>query len=444
MSNLWSLKKVPISPTMLWIACMHWRTTCRKCMTWSCVLVQRKGYTDQQLISGRSIQASYSWLNREKDDYGTHKERRISRLGSTMKDAYAEILTTELDLDQQADLVPFSFVAQYNQIYVRPEHPTTAKTMTYNGETTERLPMCSDVMHEWAMNLVSGYQSPLTRIDPLYSPDLLFPMPTRESFLFHVTASDVELLIRPKEGEVRIEAWEALIALFFAAPQTTRTCREYERNNKSPFASYHQHALVTPDTLILSLPEKLVPRGDEANPPIASHGLWTDHQEANVTVQDWNETLNSCNIKKAAVVSSMTYHWQLTPDSKDKRIWIRQHEDWHQLWFLPLRPWISSQIQEADLGKGCTLNQGMVAPFFQAYEQVRRSMIQILNNKGPVETLKSSNPEDPSQWNDDVFVAQTQVIEEMATKILTQDKGVGAKMIKYTRHRQSQKIKQQR
>ena len=29
------------------------------------------------LRGGRSIQASFSWLNRETDDYGTHKERRI-------------------------------------------------------------------------------------------------------------------------------------------------------------------------------------------------------------------------------------------------------------------------------------------------------------------------------------------------------------------------------
>ena len=38
-----------------------------------------KGYTDQQMIAGRSIQASLSWLNRERDDIGTHKERRLSR-----------------------------------------------------------------------------------------------------------------------------------------------------------------------------------------------------------------------------------------------------------------------------------------------------------------------------------------------------------------------------
>ena len=45
-----------------------------------------KGYTDQQLVAGRSIMASFSWLNRESDDYGTHKERRICRIEATIKD----------------------------------------------------------------------------------------------------------------------------------------------------------------------------------------------------------------------------------------------------------------------------------------------------------------------------------------------------------------------
>ena len=43
-----------------------------------------KGYTDQQLIAGRAIQASFSWLNREREEVGNYKERRLSRSGPTM------------------------------------------------------------------------------------------------------------------------------------------------------------------------------------------------------------------------------------------------------------------------------------------------------------------------------------------------------------------------
>ena len=127
--------------------------------------------------------------------------------------------------------------------------------------------------------LVNSRPTSLTRMDPLSSPDLLFAMPTRSTPLFHVTPNDVKLLMRPNETGENAEhltaAWEALIALFFAMAQIMRLCTVYERINKSPFASYHQHALVSSDTLTLVLPEQLLVREDERNPPLTVHGLGT-------------------------------------------------------------------------------------------------------------------------------------------------------------------------
>ena len=60
--------------------------------------------------------------------------------------------------------------------------------MTYKEETANRLPLCSDLMHDWAMGLVMGYPTALTKMDPLNSPDLLFPMPDRSPPLFHITS----------------------------------------------------------------------------------------------------------------------------------------------------------------------------------------------------------------------------------------------------------------
>ena len=57
-----------------------------------------KGYTDQQMIAGRAIQASYSWLNRDRDDVGTHKERRLVRSGPTLTAAISPVVLAELDL----------------------------------------------------------------------------------------------------------------------------------------------------------------------------------------------------------------------------------------------------------------------------------------------------------------------------------------------------------
>ena len=144
-------------------------------------------------------------------------------------------------------------MAQFEQLYVRPEHPTTAKAMTFRDEVLTRLPFCSDILHAWAMDLVTGNHTVLSRMDPLSSPDLLFPMPNRSSPLCYVTPSDENR----GNAEALMAAWEALIALFFfAITQIIRLCTEHEQIDRSPFASYHQNALVSPDTLSLVLPDK--------------------------------------------------------------------------------------------------------------------------------------------------------------------------------------------
>ena len=61
-----------------------------------------KGYTDQQMIAGRSIQASFSWLNRERDDIGTHKERRLAGSGPTLTAAITPVKLASEALDLQA------------------------------------------------------------------------------------------------------------------------------------------------------------------------------------------------------------------------------------------------------------------------------------------------------------------------------------------------------
>ena len=284
-----------------------------------------KGYTDQQMIAGRSIQASFSWLNRERDDVGTRKERRLARSGPTLTAAIAPIKLArdELDLKQQAELLPLTYVAQYEQLHVRPEHPTTAKAMTFREEVANGLPFCSDVLHVWAVNLVMGNHTTLTRMDPLSSPDLLFPMPTRSLPLYYVTPSDVTLLMRPNENgedaDALMAAWKALIALFFAIAQIMRMCTEYEQINRSPFASYHQHALVSPDTLSLVLPDKLRNREDDYNPSMTVHGLCSDHKQAQAIAEEWGNEIHACSIGKVAVMSKMTYNCEYSTASSDAR-----------------------------------------------------------------------------------------------------------------------------
>ena len=75
------------------------------------------------------------------------------------------------------------------------------------------------------------------------------------------------------------------INLFFAMAQIMRLCADHEQINKSPFASYHQHAPVSPDTLSLSIPDKLQDKEDEYNPPKSIHGLFPSHKEAQATAE---------------------------------------------------------------------------------------------------------------------------------------------------------------
>ena len=85
-------------------------------------------------------------------------------------------------------------------------------------------------------------------------------------------------------------------------------------------------------------------------------------------------------------------------------------------------------VQPKDLGHGFRSNQQIVTPFYQAYEDVRASIFENLKGKGPVETLRFDLPKDSSDWNEVIFVSETQAIEELATQTLT-EKGTGAKML---------------
>ena len=160
-------------------------------------------------------------------------------------------------------------------------------------------------------------------MDPLSSPDLLFPMPTRSSPLYHVTPSDVKLLMRPNEkgpkADALMAAWEALIALFFAMAQIMRLCTEYEQINKSPYASYHQHALVSPDTLSLVPPEKLQNKEDDHNPPITIHGLTSSHKEAQSLTEQWGQEIHACTVRKSENMTNMTYCCEYSTASTDAR-----------------------------------------------------------------------------------------------------------------------------
>ena len=323
-----------------------------------------------------------------------------------------KLAAEELDLKQQAEVLPMAVIAQYEQMYVRPQHATTSKAMTFRDEATNRLPFCSDVLHKWAMDLVMGNHTTLVRMDPLSSPDLLFPMPTRSLPLCYVTPNDVKLLMRPNENQEKAEAfmaaWEALIALFFAMRLST----EHEPINRSPFASYHQHALVSPDALSLIPPENLRGREGDHNPSMTLHGLCLDHKQAEDTTEQWGKEIHACTVRRAAGTEKMTYNCEYSTTSIDARYARLKRLD-KTTCGLASTVTLATPTMEAIAG--FRTNPGLVMPFYQAYQEVRASIHASLDNKGPVETLRFGLPQDYSDWNEVTFVSEKQVIEELTT-----------------------------
>ena len=106
-----------------------------------------------------------------------------------------------------------------------------------------------------------------------------------------------------------------------------RLCTEYEQINRSPFASYHQHALVSPDTLSLVLPDKLRNREDDYNSPMSVHGLCPEHKHAQAIAEEWGNEIHACTIGKVAVMSKMTYSCECSTASLDDRLTSLKRSD---------------------------------------------------------------------------------------------------------------------
>ena len=99
-----------------------------------------------------------------------------------------------------ADLLPLSLDTEENKIYVRPQHETTNLLTATVGALRLLCPICSTVMHDWAMQLLAGRNVGLIGVDPMHFPDQLFAPPTRPS-LMRPTPQDVKFPLRPSNQD---------------------------------------------------------------------------------------------------------------------------------------------------------------------------------------------------------------------------------------------------
>ena len=161
--------------------------------------------------------------------------------------------------------------------------------------------------------------------------------------------------------------------------QIMRLCADYEQINRSPFASYHQHALVSPDTLSLSIPDKLQDMEDEHNPPKSIHGLFASHKEAQATAEEWGKEIHACSVSKLARQQKMTYHCEYSTASTDGRLSRLKTLDKVTCGLAsvvrlttPTMELITDcGVEPKDLGHGILRNQQVVMPDYAAYQQVR-------------------------------------------------------------------------
>ena len=101
-----------------------------------------KGYTDQQLIAGRAIKAAYNLLQWEWESYSQSKESRSFR-NWRKRHLCSCRLCALTELENRAELTLMGFRGSYSKLFVRPEHLTTSRSVTFMEEPTDRLPLCS-------------------------------------------------------------------------------------------------------------------------------------------------------------------------------------------------------------------------------------------------------------------------------------------------------------
>ena len=165
--------------------------------------------------------------------------------------------------------------------------------------------------------------------------------------------------------------------------------------NKSPFSSYHQHALVSPDTLSLIPPDRMRDKEDDYNPPKPIHGLFATHQEAQTAAEEWGQEFHACSVGKLALKPNMTYHCEYATVSTDERLQRLKTLDKVTCGLAsvvrlstPTMEAIADHgVQASELGHGIMVNQQIVMPYYTAYQEVRKSVC-ARSSMGPVETLE--------------------------------------------------------
>ena len=152
------------------------------------------------------------------------------------------------------------------------------------------------------------------------------------------------------------------------------------------------------------------------------------------TAHEWGHETHACSIRKAARQQKMMYNCAYAAASTDPRLVRLSKLDRVSCGLAPLGTITTPTmdliadfgVQPQDLGQGIVNNQQVVMPYYLAYQEVRKSVVER-STVGPVETLRHGLFKDSSDWDEVKFVSEKQVIEQLAGKSLAP--GIGPKLM---------------
>ena len=130
-----------------------------------------------------------------------------------------------------------------------------------------------------------------------------------------------------------------------------------------------------------------------------------------------DKEIHACSIRKAARQQKMTYNCVYAPASTDERFLRLNKLDKVSCGLAPLGTITTPTmdliadcgVEPQDLGRGIVNNQQVVMPYYLAYKEVRKSVVEG-STVGPVETLRHGLFKDSSDWDEVKFVSENKLL----------------------------------
>ena len=217
------------------------------------ILYSTPRYSCQQVLCGRLIKAAHMWLSKENQTFAkTHpKERKIKRQGKGGPSVPYLDTPIELLVDHETPMPPLTPERVQRGPLVRPEYPRTSlafQNLEHRGLTRMSVGLC---VQEWAVQAAHGLLGADTtevmrQVDPIYSPEDLYPGPSSEAPGWWFAPDDAEMLIRLTGNAEMEDSQKIVFALFLSAVQLIRESQQRPRLMDCVYNFAHLSVIMAP------------------------------------------------------------------------------------------------------------------------------------------------------------------------------------------------------